>query len=72
MGSKVLLRGDLPATKLISYMHQVRSSVPLGIPVVTADAYGALESNPSVIAASDIVLEDFYPYWEETSEAGCL
>ena len=64
VGSEVLLRGDLPATKLVSYMQQVRSSVPAGIPVTTADACNVLETNQNVMAASDIVLGNSYPYWD--------
>jgi exo-beta-1,3-glucanase (GH17 family) len=72
VGSEVLLRGDLLATELISYMQQVRSSVPAGIPVTTADTYGVLKTNQNVMAASDIVLGNFYPYWEGTRIDGAI
>ena len=72
VGSEVLLRGDLPATELVSYMQQVRSSVPAGIPVTTADTCGVLEANQNVMAASDIILGNFYPYWEGTRIDGAI
>ncbi len=72
VGSEVLLRGDLSATELVSYMQQVRSSVPAGIPVTTADTYGVLEANQNVMAVSDIVLGNFYPYWEGTRIDGAI
>jgi exo-beta-1,3-glucanase (GH17 family) len=72
VGSEVLLRGDLSANTLVSYMQQVRSSVPSNIPVTTADTYNTLLANPDAIAASDVVLGNFYPYWEGTRIDGAI
>ena len=66
VGSEVLQRGDLTAARLLEYMQQVRAAVPGIIPVTTNDTYTALLSNTNVIAGSDIVLANFYPYWEGT------
>jgi len=66
VGSEVLLRGDLTEQKLIDYINQVKAAVP-GLPVATADVYGELIAHPAVIAAGDVVLPNFYPYWEGVS-----
>lgn len=63
VGSEVLLRGDLTEAQLIGYINQVKSAMS-GIPVATADVYGELLSHPAVIAAGDVVLPNYYPYWE--------
>lgn len=63
VGSEVLLRGDLTESELIGYINRVRQAAP-GIPVATADVYGELLAHPAVVAAGDVVLANFYPYWE--------
>jgi exo-beta-1,3-glucanase (GH17 family) len=67
VGSEVLLRGDLSESQLIGYMNQVRQQIPANIPVTTADVYGELLEHPAVIANSDVVLPNYYPYWEGVS-----
>jgi exo-beta-1,3-glucanase (GH17 family) len=63
VGSEVLLRGDVSEAALLEYMQRVRQLVP-GIPVATADVYGTLLDHPNVIAACDVVLPNYYPYWQ--------
>ena len=63
VGSEVLLRGDQSETQLIEYINRVKAAVP-GIPVATADVYGELLAHPAVVAAGDVVLPNYYPYWE--------
>lgn len=63
VGSEVLLRGDLTENQLINYINRVKQAVP-GIPVATSDVYGELLSHPAVVAAGDVVLVNYYPYWE--------
>ncbi|MEW6600679.1 MAG: glycosyl hydrolase family 17 protein, partial [Nitrospirota bacterium] len=68
VGSEVLLRGDLSEAELISYINQVKGRLaedpPVSIPVTTADIYGVLLSHPDVISSVDVVLANYYPYWE--------
>jgi len=64
VGSEAVSYQGVTASQLIGYMNQVRNSIPTNIPVTTAEIYGTLLSNPSVIAASDIVFINIYPYWE--------
>ena len=66
VGSEVLLRGDLTVADLIAYIKQVKSAVP-NIQVTTAEPYHILLSAPELIAAVDIVLVNYYPYWEGIS-----
>jgi exo-beta-1,3-glucanase (GH17 family) len=67
VGSEVLRRGDLSATQLIEYINRVRQAIPAGIPVSTGEVYGLLIANPSVISAVNLLMVNFYPYWEGSS-----
>jgi hypothetical protein len=63
IGTEVLLRGDLPPADLIAYIRRFRREVP-NVPVTTADVYSDLLENPEVMAACDVILANYYPYWE--------
>jgi uncharacterized repeat protein (TIGR01451 family) len=67
VGSEAILRNDVTVSQLIAYMNQVRQAIPQNIPVTTADVYGTFLAQPALIAASDVVFANFYPYWEGTS-----
>jgi exo-beta-1,3-glucanase (GH17 family) len=63
VGSEVLLRNDQTETGLIEYIRKVKQAVP-GVPVTTAEVYGVLLTRPSLIAEIDLVMVNYYPYWE--------
>lgn len=63
IGSEVLLRKDLSESALLHYIARVKQAVP-GIHVTYADVYSELIAHPNVIHAVDVVLANFYPYWE--------
>jgi len=63
VGSEVLLRGELSADQLIGYIGEVRAAVP-ELPVTYNDTFQVLLDNPNVVAACDLVLANFYPFWE--------
>lgn len=63
VGSEVLLRGDLSEADLINYIRLVKTAVP-GRPVAYADTYGQLLAHPAVIAEIDVIMVNYYPYWE--------
>lgn len=63
VGSEVLLRGDLGEPALLVYIARVKSAVP-GVPVTYADTYATLLAHPAVMAASDLIFANYYPYWE--------
>jgi exo-beta-1,3-glucanase (GH17 family) len=63
VGSEVLLRSDLTADQLVNYINRFRAGAP-GVPVATADTWGTLLNNPTVVNASDFVFTNYFPYWE--------
>jgi exo-beta-1,3-glucanase (GH17 family) len=63
IGTEVLLRSDLSPDALIALIRRFRQEVP-NVPVTTADTYLDLLDNPEVLAACDVVLVNYYPYWE--------
>lgn len=66
VGSEVLLRHDLTEQQLIGYINRFRQQVP-GVPVTTADVYSELLSRAALLSAVDVVLANYYPYWEGAS-----
>lgn len=67
VGSEAILRNDITEAQLLAYMNQVRQAIPANVPVTTADVWGTFIAHPNLMAASDIVFANFYPYWEGTS-----
>lgn len=71
VGSETLLRGTLSEQQLISYITQVKQGLVaagLGhIPVAYADVYGILLDRGNVRSAVDVILANYYPYWEGRS-----
>jgi exo-beta-1,3-glucanase (GH17 family) len=63
VGSEVLLRDELTPDQLIGYIERFRSEVP-AVPVTTADVHGKLIASPAVMDACDVILANYYPYWE--------
>ena len=63
VGSEVLLRGDLTEAQLINNINQFKNAVP-GVPVTTADVYSIMRDHPNVMSACDVILVNYYPYWE--------
>jgi exo-beta-1,3-glucanase (GH17 family) len=64
VGSEALLRRDVTPAALVGYIDQVkRATAGSGVPVASADEYSQLLANPSVMAASDILLPNIYPYF---------
>lgn len=64
VGSEVLRRGDLTEEQLIGYINRVKQAIPSEIPVATADVYSVIFSHPALIEATDVVLVNYYPFWE--------
>ena len=63
IGSEVLLRGDLEPAVLIGYIRRFRMEVP-NVPVTIADVYSELLEKPEVMAECDVILVNYYSYWE--------
>ena len=60
VGSEVMLRGDLQASALITYIRQVKA---VGAPVTFDDVFNAVNSNPTIVAECDKIMINIYPYW---------
>lgn len=67
VGSEAVLCNDATPSQIVAYMNQVRSAIPAGIPVTTADVWGTFIDHPELIAASDVIFANLYPYREGTS-----
>lgn len=63
IGTEVLLRGDLTVNELIEHINRFKQEVP-EVPVSYADAYGIFFSHPDIIDVIDVVMVNYYPYWE--------
>ena len=63
VGSETQLRGDLSEDQLLEYLARVKRELP-GIPVTTADGYLQWVSHRRLFAAVDVVMVNYYPFWE--------
>jgi exo-beta-1,3-glucanase (GH17 family) len=63
VGSETIYRGDLTVDELIGYIERFRLAVP-GVPVTTAETYDVWLHNADLIDAVDVVMANYYPYWE--------
>ena len=63
IGSEVLLRGDVTEDELVNYIYYVKQ-MTTDIPVAYADVYSEILDHPAVVDASDVILVNYYPYWE--------
>jgi GPH family glycoside/pentoside/hexuronide:cation symporter len=63
VGNEVLLRNELKEETIISYIKKVKEVLP-NIPVAYIDAYYQFYERPELIAASDLILANCYPFWE--------
>jgi len=65
IGNEVLYRKDLNEDQLLRYIEQVKKQIP-EVPVGYVDAYYEFANRPSLIENCDLILCNFYPYWEGT------
>lgn len=63
VGSETLTRHDLTEDQLIGYIKRVKKEAG-GVPVTTSDYYTEILTHPAVVAVCDIVLVNYYPFWE--------
>jgi exo-beta-1,3-glucanase (GH17 family) len=64
VGSEVLRRGKIEDTRLVDYINYVKQRVPTSVKVTTADIYAEFLAHSVVLEAVDVVLVNYYPYWE--------
>lgn len=63
VGNEVLYRNDLPKHELLAYIKKVKDALP-NIPVGYVDAYYEFTVHPDIVAATDVILTNCYPFWE--------
>ncbi len=63
VGNEVLLRGELPAEKLIKYIREVKRAVKQ--PVSYADVWSMYMKYPELIKEVDFITIHILPYWED-------
>jgi glucan 1,3-beta-glucosidase len=66
VGNEVLYRNDLSLDELLEKIKYVKSRVP-EITVGYVDAYYEFSRHPELVDACDVVLTNYYPFWEGTS-----
>ena len=67
VGNEVLLREELSEEELIGYINRVKAAIPSHIELGYVDAYYQFIERPKLIDACDLVLCNFYPFWEGVS-----
>ena len=68
VGNEVLLRGDITEQELLDYISRVKVALKdLDISVGYVDTYYEFSKRPTLIAISDIILTNCYPFWEGSS-----
>jgi exo-beta-1,3-glucanase (GH17 family) len=66
VGNEVLYRNDLPLDELLEYITYVKSQTP-DVTIGYVDAYYEFSRHPELIEVCDVVLTNYYPFWEGTS-----
>lgn len=65
VGNEVLYRDDLSLDLLLNYIQRVKKALP-EIPVGYVDAYYQFVEHPALVENCDLILTNFYPFWEGT------
>ncbi|HZP09877.1 beta-1,6-glucan synthase [Methyloceanibacter sp.] len=63
VGNEVLLRGELPASAIKTYLEEVKRRS--GLPVTYADVWEFWLKTPELASATDFVTIHILPYWED-------
>jgi GPH family glycoside/pentoside/hexuronide:cation symporter len=64
VGNEVLHRGEISEAELIEYIKRVKNAIPSNIEVGYVDAYYQFIERPKLVDACDLILCNFYPFWE--------
>jgi exo-beta-1,3-glucanase (GH17 family)/cellulose synthase/poly-beta-1,6-N-acetylglucosamine synthase-like glycosyltransferase len=64
VGNEVVLRGELSADAVATYLQRVREAVPETVEVGYADVWSTWLKYPNLALASDFVGAHLLPYWE--------
>lgn len=63
VGNEVLHRNEISEQELIGYLRRVKEAIP-SIPVGYVDAYYQFLDRPELVSTCDVLLVNFYPFWE--------
>lgn len=63
VGNEVLHRNEISLQELISYLVRVKAALP-HLQVAYVDAYYQFLDKPDLVAHCDVLLVNFYPFWE--------
>ena len=63
VGNEVLHREEISEQELIGYINRVKEALP-NIQVGYVDAYYQFLDKPNLISSCDLLLVNFYPFWE--------
>lgn len=66
VGNEVLHRNEISEQELVTYINRVKVALP-NIPVSYVDAYYQFLDRPNLISTCDVLLVNFYPFWEGAS-----
>ena len=66
VGNEVLHRNEISEQELIAYIKRVKEALP-NIPISYVDAYYQFLDRPNLISNCDLLLVNFYPFWEGAS-----
>ena len=68
VGNEVLLRNDISEQELLAYITRVKEALKgLEISVGCVDTYYEFSQRPNLVAISDVILANCYPFWEGSS-----
>ncbi len=63
VGNEALLREEVNESELVGYINKVKSAVD-NVPVGYVDTYYEFYQNPGLVEVCDVILANFYPFWE--------
>lgn len=63
VGNEVLHRNEISEEQIIEYIKRVKEALP-NIPVGYVDAYYQFLDRPNLVSCCDVLLVNFYPFWE--------
>ncbi len=66
VGNEVLHRNEISEQQIIRYIKRMKEALP-NIPVGYVDAYYQFLDRPNLVANCDLLLVNFYPFWEGAS-----
>ena len=64
VGNEVLHRNEISEKELVDYINRVKQAIPNHVEVGYVDAYYQFLQRPLLIETCDVVLCNFYPFWE--------